>query len=391
MRRDSSASSDALYTSPPDYVRTQTELLAAIARLSNAPFVAIDTEFLRERTYYPKLCLIQAGTDDYCVLIDVLEPLDLRPLFEFLNDRNRVKVLHAAHQDLEVLALTQGALLGLAVKPIAGPIFDSQVAAGYAGLSAQIGYGDLVQQRLNHSLDKGHARTDWSQRPLSAAQISYAADDVRYLVELYHDFRSAMSHTPQWRWIEEDAAQLEDPNLYSTQPVEAWKRLKGLEQLTPRQMAAAKALAAWREQRAMQKDLPRSWIIADDVIRALAERLPASVEDVANTHGISKGLAEKRADELVELITTASQAAANEPHTQWKRPPRSQINKVSRLMDFVREEAKRLNVSSELLATRREIEQLVFNGKVGDFGGGWRHGAFGQRLMQLAAEEPADG
>jgi len=389
MRRGSFASSGALYTSPPDYVRTQAELLTAIARLSSSPFVAIDTEFLRERTYYPKLCLIQAGTDEYCVLIDVLEPLDLRPLFDFLNDRNRTKVLHAAHQDLEVLALTQGTLLGLPVKPINGPIFDSQVAAGYAGLAAQIGYGDLVQQRLNHSLDKAHARTDWSQRPLSSAQISYAADDVRYLVELYHNFKGTMRHTPQWSWIEEDAAQLEDPNLYATQPTDAWKRLKGLEQLTPQQLAAAKALAAWREQRAMQKDLPRSWIIADDVIRSLAERLPASIEAVANTQGVPKGLSEKRAGELLDLIAAASQSAADEPHTPWQRPPKSQLNKVTRLMEFVRAEAKQLNISSELLATRREIEQLVFNGKVGDFGQGWREAIFGKRLIKMAEEESA--
>ena len=376
-----------MYTSPPDYVRTQDELLAAIARLSTSPFVALDTEFLRERTYYAKLCLIQLGTDDYCVLIDVLEPLNLKPLFDFLNNRERVKVLHAAHQDLEVLAQTQGALLGTGTTPIAGPIFDTQVAAGYAGISAQIGYGDLVQQRLNVTLEKGHSRTDWSQRPLSPEQISYAADDVRYLVELYHNFKAAMSHMLRWGWIEEDAEQLEDPALYVTQPEDAWKRLKGLEQLTPPQLAAAKALAAWRERRAILKDRPRSWIITDDVLRLLAERLPATAEDVANTHGLPKGVAEKRSGELLELITAASQSAANEPHTPWKRPPRSQVNKVTRLMEFVRTEATRLNVSSELLATRREMEQLVFNGKVGDFGHGWREATFGKQLIKLAAEE----
>jgi ribonuclease D len=376
-----------LYTSPPDYVRTHDELLAAIARLSTSSFVALDTEFLRERTYYAKLCLIQLGTDDYCVLIDVLEPLDLKPLFEFLNNRDLVKVLHAAHQDLEVLAQTQGTLLGTGTTPIAGPIFDTQVAAGYAGISAQIGYGDLVQQRLNVTLEKGHSRTDWSQRPLSPEQISYAADDVRYLVELYHNFKTTMSHMLRWGWIEEDAEQLEDPALYVTQPEDAWKRLKGLEQLTPPQFAAAKALAAWREQRAILKDRPRSWIITDDVLRALAERLPTTAEEVADTHGMPKSVAEKRSGELLELITTASQAAANDPHTPWKRPPRSQVNKVTRLMEFVRAEAARLNVSSELLATRREMEQFVFNGKVGDFGHGWREATFGKRLMKIAEEE----
>jgi len=364
-------------------------LLAAIARMSNSTFVAIDTEFLRERTYYPKLCLIQAGTDDDCVLIDVLEPLNLQPLFDFLNDGRRVKVLHAAHQDLEVLALTQGAVLGKTLEPIAGPIFDTQVAAGYQGLSAQIGYGDLVQQRLHYTLEKAHARTDWSRRPLSPEQISYAADDVRYLVALYHDFKTSLTNTSRLTWLQEDAAQLSDARLYITEPEAAWKRIKGLDQLTPPQLAAAKSLAAWRERRATQKNLPRSWVLADETLRSLAERLPTSLEQLVTAQGMTSSLAEKRGGELLELIATAAQSAANEPHTPWKRPPRSLLNKVSRLMDFVRAEAKELNVSSELLATRREMEQFVFGGKLGDFGQGWRLDAFGKRLIELAAEESA--
>ena len=377
----------ALYTSPPDYVRTPEQLQAALRRLASGNFVALDTEFLRERTYYAKLCLVQAANDEYCALIDVLELADLRPLFDFLNDRQRTKVLHAAHQDLEVLAFAQGKVLGTNILPIAGPIFDTQVAAGFCGLSAQMGYGDLVQQRLHHTLDKAQARTDWSRRPLSPEQIRYAADDVRYLVELYHDFQRALGHTLRWGWMEEDAEHLENPRLYTTEPEEAWKRLRGLEQLAPPQLAVIKVLAAWRERRAIDKDRPRSWILTDDVLRQLAERLPTTPDELGAIRGLPKGTLEKRGDELLQLIASAAASAANEPHTPWKRPPRSLVNKVTRLMEFIRKESQRLHVSPELLATRREIEQLVFNGKIGDFGQGWRHASFGSRLVTMAEEE----
>ena len=235
-----------MYTSTPDYVRTPEDLDAALARLADSPFVAIDTEFLRERTYYPKFCLLQIAHDNYCALIDVLALPTLTPLLDFLNDRNRLKVLHAAHQDLEVLGLARGAALGIQatgtpLAPLAGPFLDTQVAAAFLDMPASIGYADLVQRRLNHTLEKGQSRTDWSQRPLSDAQLLYAADDVIYLVELYHNLKKALGHTLRWGWIEEDAEQLEDPSLYVTDPVVAWQRLRFLEQLEPGPRAAAKA------------------------------------------------------------------------------------------------------------------------------------------------------
>jgi len=375
-----------LYTPSPDYVRTPDELTRALSRLAASDCVALDTEFLRERTYFAKLCLVQLAVDDYCALIDVLAFVEQQPLFDFLNDRARIKVLHAAHQDLEVLAFAQARLLGVNVAPIAGPFFDTQVAAGFSGLPAQIGYGELVQQRLQHTLDKAQARTDWSKRPLSDAQIRYAADDVRYLVELYRDFERALKSAPFWQWMAQDAQSLADPNLYVTAPEEAWKRLRGLERLTPPQRAAAKALAAWRERRAIDKDLPRGWILSDEALRQLADRLP-TVEAMTEIRELPKSLIEKRGAELARLIADAAANAANEPHVAWEPPPRAQVKKVSRLMDWIRQESARHKISPELLATRREVEQLVFNGKLGEFGQGWRRELFGQRLIELAAQE----
>jgi ribonuclease D len=384
-----------LYTSTPDYVCTPADLDAALDRLSESPFVAIDTEFLRERTYYPKFCLLQIAHDNYCALIDVLALPSLAPLLAFLNDRNRLKILHAAHQDLEVLALANGAVIENAKAengpirsvPIAGPFFDTQVAAAFLDMPASIGYADLVQRRLNLTLEKGQSRTDWSQRPLSPEQLSYAAADVTYLVELYHDLKKELGNTSRWSWIEEDAQLLEDPKLYATQPADAWQRLRFMDQLGPEQRAAAKALAAWREHRAMTKDRPRSWILTDDLLRLTAEMLPQSMDRLNSVPGLAKGLIEKRGEELLKLIVDSKEQAANEPPARDFKPSRAQQKAVTSLMEIVRKESTRLHVSPERLATRRDIEALVFSGRIGAFGHGWRFESFGERLIKLAESE----
>lgn len=373
-----------MYTSPPDYVRTPEELGVALTKLADSPFVAIDTEFLRERTYYPKFCLLQIAHDNYCAIVDVLALPTLAPLLDFLNDRRRLKVLHAAHQDLEVLALARGALLGQPVAPIAGPFLDTQAAAAFLDMPAHIGYADLVQRRLNHTLDKGQARTDWSQRPLSEAQLKYASDDVTYLVELYHNLKKALGHTLRWGWLEEDAEQLEDARLYVVEPGEAWQRLRGLDQLEPEQRAAAKALAEWRERRAMTKDRPRNWILTDDALRAVAERLPATVEELAAIKGLPKGLPEKRGAEILALLAASKERAAHEPPARILRPTQGEQKKIASLMELVRNEGARLHVSPERLTTRREVEAYVFSGRLGGFAHGWRRHSFGERLMKTA-------
>jgi ribonuclease D len=251
-------------------------------------------------------------------------------------------------------------------------------------MPASIGYADLVQRRLNHVLEKGQTRTDWSQRPLSAAQLTYAADDVIYLVDLYHDLKKALGHTLRWSWIEADAAGLEDPRLYATDPAEAWQRLRGLEQLEPEQRAAAKALAAWRERRAIQKDRPRSWILADDSLRAMAELLPTTVAALGMVRGLPNGLIERRGDELLALLQESKASAIDEPPARDFRPTREQQKQVAALMDFVRKEGARLEISPERLTTRREVEALVFSGRMGNFSKGWRRQIIGSGLIALA-------
>lgn len=376
-----------LYTSTPHYVRTPEELDASLAALAQSPFIAIDTEFLREKTYFPKFCLLQMAHDDYCALIDVLALPSLEPLMKFLDSEVRVKVLHAAHQDLEVLALANGAANGVPLMPISGPFFDTQIAAAFLDMPANIGYADLVQRRLNLTLDKGQSRTDWSRRPLSSEQLKYAAADVIYLAQIYHDLQRELANIERAAWLSEEVSQLQNPKLYATDPVDAWQRMRGLEQLHPEQRAVAKALAAWREQRAVVKDLPRSWVLADDVLRQIAERLPTTVEQLAEVRGIPRSLAEKRGDELLGIMEAGKANSANEKPASDFRPSATQQKNIRSLMDLVRKHAARLRVTPERLATRRDIESLVYSGRKGVFASGWRNETFGAELLKFAEAE----
>jgi ribonuclease D len=334
---------------------------------------------MRESTYYPKLCLLQVANDQHCVIVDPLAALDLAPLWEFLADRSRVKVLHAARQDLEVLSVGGASAFG--------PIFDTQIAGALLGAPAQAGYGALVSTRLGRTLGKEHTRTDWSRRPLSAEQLEYAADDVRYLVPLYHDLRTALERSGRLPWLYAETSELESPEFHRVEPAAAWRRLKGLDRLQPAQRAAAKLLATWRESMAMRVDKPRGWILADDALRELAERLPASAPEMERLRTLPPAVLRKRGEELLALISQAREQAANEPaaHTPPRPDPRK-VALVTRLMNLARTRAAEINVSPELLATRREVEQLVFSGRAERLAQGWRREAIGEQLVRAAAD-----
>lgn len=366
---------------PPIIVETSEQLAATLERLSDTDYVALDTEFMRESTYYARLCLVQAAIRDHCFLIDPLALEDVRPLMDFLADRQRLKVLHSARQDLEVLSQAH-----LQTAPtVPGPIFDTQIAAALLGYPAQIGYGNLVEQRLGHSLAKGHTRTDWSRRPLSAEQLEYAADDASYLVPLYEDLRAALDAAGRMEWLLEETAELEDPRLYRTEPDGAWKRLKGLDRLQPEQRAVAKALARWRETLAMQRDKPRGWILSDESLRDMAERLPDSLQALERTRGLAPATLRKRGEELLDVIAQARTRASEEPESAaFQRPDPRQLNLVTKLMSFVRTRAEELKISPELLATRRAVEQLVFSGRTDALLKGWRREVIGEKLVAMA-------
>lgn len=373
--------------SAPFYASTESELAHALSLLAASEFVALDTEFMRESTYFPRLCLLQAATADHCVLIDPLAIADMGALWDFLLDRKRLKVLHAARQDMETLSLAIAQARPQSEPRVPGPIFDTQIAAAMLGHAGQIGYGGLVEARLGHTLTKGQARTDWTRRPLHPEQLSYAADDVRYLVPLYQDLRNALATAGRVEWAAEENALLEDPGLYRTEPADAWRRLKGLERLRPGQRGVAKMLAQWRETRAMKSDKPRGWIIADDALRELAERLPKSPAELEQIRTLTEGTVKRQGDELLRLVCEGQANASSEAEAMIpQKPDPQQLARVTRLMNVVRAEAARLHIAPELLATRRDAEQLVFSGRTDHLQRGWRAQAIGERLIALAGE-----
>jgi ribonuclease D len=336
---------------------------------------------MRESTYFPKLCLIQAATAEACVVIDPLALPDLGPLWQFLASRERCKVLHAARQDLEVLATaTPG-------QPVPGPIFDTQIAAALLGYPAQIGYGSLVAERFGHTLAKGHTRTDWTRRPLTPEQLQYAEDDVRYLAPLYLDLRDALQAAGRLDWLHEETRELEQLDLHGADPDAAWRRLKGLDRLQPQQRATAKLLAQWREAAAIRHDKPRGWILADDALREIAERLPATIRDLEGIRNLPPGVVRRRGDELLALIERGRSDAANEAAASTpSRPQPQQLALVSKLMNVARETAQHAKINAELLATRRDIEQLVFARRTEHLLSGWRREIIGEPLLAAARQ-----
>ena len=351
------------------------ELEAAVFRLRSADRLAIDTEFMRERTYHPQLCLVQIGTEADCFLVDPLAALDLSPLHALLADRTKLKILHAARQDLEVLLLSGGS--------VPGPLFDTQVAAAFLGFPPQVGYADLVARQLGHSIDKGQTRTDWSRRPLSPAQLAYAADDVKHLLTLHAELQAALVAKGRAEWVADEIAAYEDPALYRTDPALAWKRLKGLNRLRPVEQSAARALAEWRERRAIESDKPRGWILADEALYGLAMREPVSVEALESVPALPPGVLRKRGEELLELLRNARADLSAAPLLAPKRPEPEQTALATELLRVVRDVATELGLGAEVLATRKDVEAIAFGSVALDdspLARGWRAEVLGPRL-----------
>ena len=358
------------------HVTEDTQLSPALDLLAQADYVAVDTEFLRESTYFAKLCLIQLGNEHACVVIDVLALNNLSPVIKFLLDRRRIKIFHAARQDLEVLTQAQS------VNPqVPGPIFDTQIAAGLLGLPAQIGYSDLLSRTLNINLAKGQARTDWSKRPLSSEQLQYAADDVRYLAPLYQHLKQQLISQSRHDWLTEETAALENLSLYQTHPEQAWQRLKGTAQLHPKQRATLKQLAAWREARAIEFNKPRGWILSEEALRNISEQLPETLDQISHIRDLPEVILRKHGETLLTLVHQGRTLADAEPAASDFRPSTLQQTQVTKLMRSVRSTAEKIAVSPELLATRRDVEQLVYFNKPDALVTGWRKQMIGDELL----------
>jgi ribonuclease D len=306
-------------------------------------------------------------------LIDALDLGNETPLAVPLLDPARVKQVHAARQDIE-------ALLPLTGKPLA-PVFDTQQAAALLGFPAQVGYAELVRQLLGVELAKGHARTDWARRPLSPEQLAYAADDVRYLPELVTVLEDRLEAAGRRAWMTEESAQLGDISLYRVEPAEAWRRLKGLERLDPEAFAAASALARWREQRAMDRDLPRGWVLPDVAIYDLAQSRPRTREALFAIESVPRGTAARAGDEILAVIHDSRDAQPVEEPEEMSRPGPAQVRQMKSLQQRLKAIAAELGIQPEILATRRELAAMIRGARQLPVLSGWRREVIGEPLL----------
>lgn len=366
-------------------ITTTAELAAFCESLAGEPFVAVDTEFMRETTYWPKLCLVQAATARVAVAIDPLAPgIDLTPLLEVMRDERIEKVFHAARQDVEIFH-NLGA--------IPRPLFDTQIASMAAGFGEQIAYDALCRQMLKVEIDKSSRFTDWARRPLSDAQLSYALADVIHLATLYPLLHARLEESHRLGWVTEEMKALIDPALYDTEPENAWRRLKPRRH-TPKYLAAFRAVAAWRERTAQSRDQPRGRILKDDAIDELATQAPTDADALSRLRSAPKGFAGSRfAAEILEVIAAAIRDAdAYAPVIDRERPPPNQAAGavVELLKVLLKARAEDAGVASKLIATVADLEKIASDDEAKTPAlEGWRRDAFGEDALKLKRGELA--
>lgn len=356
------------------YVDTPQALESLCTRLRGQPWIAVDTEFMRERTYYPELCLVQVATDDVVACIDPLPLPSLEPLLKVLLDPATLKVFHAARQDLEIFFNLTG--------KVPAPVFDTQVVARFLGHPDQSGYGAVVQAVLGVTLDKSHARTDWMRRPLSQAALEYAADDVRHLRHLYKKLETELAARGRAGWAEPELKALADEKLYRPDPEGAWHRVRGIQRLKPKSAALVKQFAAWRERTAIAENRPRQWVLKDEAMIDVAKQLPADTAALAAIRGVGDGLAKRHGAELLKILSADAGAA---PERERAAPALStrQDALVDALTAIVRLKAAEGQVSPASLANRSELERLVRGERELEVLKDWRLKLAGQALLDF--------
>jgi ribonuclease D len=347
------------------------ELVQLCERLRAHSAIGLDTEFMRERTYFAQLCLVQLSFAQHAVCIDTLKLRDLSALRPIMQAREPLKVLHAARQDLEVLEPATGTVTGL---------FDTQVAAALIGMPAQVGYGELVEQLLSTKLRKAETRTDWSRRPLSSAQLTYALDDVHYLLPLRARLRERLEQLGRWQWFEEEMAELDASGSFAIDPEQAWRRVKGLAELDEPRARLARALAAWRERVAISTDRPRNWILPDAALRDIVLQAPRTRQELQALATLPESLHAQSAP-LLELIGAVQLPARLAPLPSRARPDPARIQAVRKLAQLTQLTGRELGIAPEILATRREMERIVAGARDGSVLAGWRRAVIGERLL----------
>lgn len=356
------------------------ELAALCEELAEKDFVAVDTEFMRETTYWPKLCLIQAAAPGVEAVIDPMAgSLELTPFLALLNDERVLKVFHAARQDLEIFQkLSDGTL--------PHPVFDTQIAAMAAGYGDTVAYDALVQQVLKRRLDKSSRFTDWSRRPLSDSQLAYALADVTHLRDLYPRLKQNLEQRDRLSWVDEEHAALLDPDVYDTTPEKAWRRLK-LRKTTPDYVLALQVAAAWRERQAQMRDVPRGRIVKDEALYEIAEQRPKSAADFERMRAVPRGFGNSRAaQDLLQALDRAF-SDPSRPQFKYERPapmPAGLGPTVELLKVLLRHEADAHGVAPRLIASTADVEAIAASDEADTPAlRGWRRKVFGERALAL--------
>ncbi|ESR23515.1 ribonuclease D [Lutibaculum baratangense] len=360
-------------------ITTTDDLKNACAGLKGQPYITVDTEFMRESTYWPKLCLVQmAGPEGDAILVDAMADIDLQPFFDLMADETIVKVFHAARQDVEIVHHMAGL--------IPHPLFDTQVAASVCGYGESIGYEALVRQIADGAIDKSHRFTDWSRRPLSEAQLAYAAADVTFLRPVYEALAEKVEKLGRSEWIAEEMAILTSPATYRTEPEDAWKRLK-MKVKKPRDLAILMELAEWREREAQTRDVPRSRVLKDDALYEVAAHAPDSEQALGRLRGVPNGY--ERSASGREIVAIVKRVKAR-PAEELPRVPRSDgarraAGPVADLLKvLLKHVADRNRVASRLIANSEEVEALAADDEADVPAlSGWRRELFGEKALAL--------
>ncbi len=356
------------------------DLVKACEKLKSQPFIAVDTEFLRETTYWPKLCLVQVAGGDIEIIIDPLaEDLNLSPLLDLMMDTDILKVFHAPRQDLEIF-------YRLMNQKLPSPVFDTQIAAMALGLGEQISYDGLVQSLLGKNVDKSHRFTDWARRPLSENQLNYAIADVTHLRDLYPIILERLESRGRVNWVDAEMAALTNPESFDTTPTNAWKRMRP-KKYTPEYLAAFFAATSWREWFAQERDIPRSRALKDDAIYEIAEQKPRDADAMDRMRAVPKGFGKSKGG--IALLEALNEALENPsefaPNTTRPKPnPPGQGATIELLKVLLRAVSEELEVSPRLIASSADLEDIA-NSDAQDnpIFHGWRREVFGESAIRL--------
>jgi ribonuclease D len=369
---------DSVTTASVQPIDTTSELADVCRRMAKFPFVTIDTEFLRETTYYPLLCVAQMASPDEAVVVDALAPgIDLAPFFDLMADDKVMKVFHAARQDIEIV--------WHAAELIPHPIFDTQVAAMVLGYGDSISYDQLVQRITGDALDKSHRFTDWTRRPLSDAQLRYAISDVTHLRDVYTALLEDLKRRDRADWVEDEMRVLTSPETYRMEPDNAWQRLKTRVR-KPKELAVLIEVAAWREREAQSRDVPRSRVLKDEVIGDVAVQAPTTIEKLKNLRSLPKGFERSRWGEAIvaAVVRGLERDVKTLPLQTRNQPAVNGAAVVELLKVLLRMISERHHVAAKVIATVDDLERIAGDDEADVPAlSGWRRELFGEKALAL--------